>query len=386
MSLKSVYLVAALVLGVLLLAAALWYYTPEEKPLSTPGVPSETTSITQGNVTSGGIPSGNGTAPITAGTPGANKTMGGVAPGVGGNATSAGEGANKAGIVFLKGVWDPGFLWRNVVEPPEVGVNSVSVIVSISEKYEVYLKDRDLGRLYGEDAVKAYRKIIREAKRRGYVVFVVLEYVEDVEGEPSKRFRDLDEFLENFKKFSVEWASICEELGVDYYSPINELDQVLKENGLETGEILEIEEEFYSEVVPRIREKFTGKVYCKLGSVHWYEEFNASLCDVFGVIIAPGGPDVGPEEFRDNARRIISLACQISEKYSRDWIIGEVFIPRFVVKRSGAETSEYFRVVAEELEAARVKPKGFFFFGYYNPFCEIDSETEEIIRGIGLRG
>ncbi len=282
----------------------------------------------------------------------------------------------------IKGVWDPGFVERDVEHLSylrSLGVNTISIPVGVNSNYKEYIALPGKGEVFGEEAVKVYEEIITKAKKQGFAVMVVLEYAYFTDASsvyPSKKFTSLEEFLSNFKKLARKWAEICEKLGVEYFSPINELDQVLLENGFRDEEILNIEKEFFSEVVPEVKKRFSNKVYCKTGSVHSRYVFPYEGCDILGTIVAPSLT----KEFREQVSAYLANAQEWSRKTGKCWIVGEFFIP-------GADPAGYV-IALEEINRTEVKPCGVVFMGPFNPSggFRMNKQSEEIVRAYFTKG
>ncbi|NOZ81949.1 MAG: hypothetical protein GXO63_02245 [Candidatus Micrarchaeota archaeon] len=277
---------------------------------------------------------------------------------------------------FIKGIWDPGFVEKDIKNPEylrSLGVNTVVVIVAINDKLKEYA-----GPMEGEDAVEAYKWLVRDAKRNNFTVMLVLEYgyFKGNEMYPSKKFSDAEKFLNGFKNLSVKWAEIAEGLDVEYFSPINELDQVFFENGFSDDEIIRIENEFFGEVIPKIRKVYSGKIYCKAGSVHSRKVFPYEGCDILGTIIAPSRT----ERLEKISRAYLEKAQEWSRKTGKCWIVGEFFIP-------GADPNGY-AIGINEINKSEVKPCGVVFMGPLNPAGGFgrNEESEKMVRDFFRNG
>ncbi len=297
--------------------------------------------------------------------------------------------ARRGYPAVIKGLWEPMLnpesLHQWAGELHSLGVNTLHVIVNLDESYQECIPT-PAGAKRGDEAIEAYEMLIDAVKGENFSVVVILEYavVTDPSKPPSKRVEDVDAFLSALMELAPKWAEIAERHQVEFFSPINELDQILMESGLEPEEILRREEEFFSAVIPAVRERFSGLIYCKLGSLHWSYGFPAGEgCDLIGVILTIERPDMTPEEFREAMRRQLSEAQEIAEELNVSWIVGECFIPSKAVEMHGYAPGEYYRIVEEELRAVDHKPSGFTFMGWENPIAPVKgTDAEEVVRQI----
>jgi len=289
--------------------------------------------------------------------------------------------------VVIKGLWEPMLnpesLHQWAGELHSLGVNTLHVLVNLDESYQEYIST-PMGAMRGDEAVRAYEMLIDAVKGENFSVVVILEYavVKDPSKPPSKRVGDVDAFLSALKELAPKWAEIAERHQVEFFSPINELDQILMESGLKPEEILKCEEDFYSTVIPAVRERFSGLIYCKLGSLHWSYDFPAGEgCDLIGVILTIEREDMTPEEFREAVRRQLSKAQEIAGELDVPWIVGECFIPSRAVEMHGHTPGEYYRIVEEELRIVDHKPSGFTFMGWDNPIAPVKgTDAEEVVK------
>jgi len=281
----------------------------------------------------------------------------------------------------IKGVWEPGYIYQLIYKSKdeilELGVNTVYIIVSVNDSYVETIKSPEIGEKFGEDAVRVYESLIDEAKSSGFAVIVILEYGVETDGGISKKVKDVDEFVNEFSKLALKWARIAEEHNAEFFSPINEFDQVLKENNLDTEEIIEKEREFYNNLLPKIKDEFSGKIFCKLGSVHKNEVFNVTGCNIIGITITPSRVDETPDEFRGEVREYLSSIQSSSRELKIPWIVGEAVVTSHVVEYTKHSYGEYFEVIIEEFKKAENKSSGFAFMGWEHPIAGIKGTDAE---------
>jgi len=92
---------------------------------------------------------------------------------------------------------------------------------------------------------------IKEARNQGFAVHVAVE----AQG-PSPPHPDTitDETIEQYTERVIKWAEICEDYGVEYFSPLNEADYILHRDRAIS---------WHAEVLPRIRGVYSGKVLAR---------------------------------------------------------------------------------------------------------------------------
>lgn len=177
-------------------------------------------------------------------------------------------------------------------------------------------------------------------------------------------------FFKQFSQRVLEWAEICEKLGVEMYAPIQECE-VLAYDGLqwENGEVVGDEEisEWLQYILPQIRERYSGEVVCGGGAwggasrswedrtVHGDYKLLLDNCDIDFtgydyVTFAPyfwhlspydsWSPDPTIEEYRDYIRYSLN---KLNEWAERDGCKG-------VMIREMGGPQECYQVVLEEGE------------------------------------
>lgn len=92
--------------------------------------------------------------------------------------------------------------------------------------------------------------VIKEAKKQGLAV-----HVGGQPGPSASEEAITDKKIETYTKRALEWAKLCEECGVEYFTPMGEADGVMgRDRGIA----------WHAEILPEIRKVFYGKVYA-----HW---------------------------------------------------------------------------------------------------------------------
>jgi hypothetical protein len=92
--------------------------------------------------------------------------------------------------------------------------------------------------------------VIKEAKKQGLAVHVAGQT-----GPAGSSEGTTEKDIEIYTRRVLEWAELCEECGVEYFSPIAEADLLLDRDRAIA---------WHAEILPEIRKVFSGKVYA-----HW---------------------------------------------------------------------------------------------------------------------
>ncbi|MFX1299221.1 MAG: hypothetical protein ACFFD2_30710 [Promethearchaeota archaeon] len=146
-------------------------------------------------------------------------------------------------VSYMKGVWEPGFpallTALDITRMKEDNINILSLGPTI------YAGPYDI---LDEQFVLS---LIKHAKDQGLAVHIAPQVEGGMGGDPDAI---TEETLNQFTEKVLYWAGLCEQYGVEYFSPMNEADHALHRDKAV---------EWHSEVLPKIREVFTGEVFAK---------------------------------------------------------------------------------------------------------------------------
>ncbi len=240
----------------------------------------------------------------------------------------------KEGFIFerkyqepIKAVWEPGpannrnGITYFVDDYKDIGVNTYS----ITPKYE-----RKDGKLVhsvdhstGEKADNEKIANIIKAKKAGFQVVLVAHDLYDMFPDANKNEKfSPEDYIEEIKAVSLKWAKVAEEYKVEYFVPINEFEYILYENGYTAEKACEITNNMYKEVIPKVREIFNGKVYCRVGGMDAkFGCMDFSQCDIFGFTYGFSGG----KNYKSNFEAEFRVGEQLYEKYKIPYIMAEAF-------------------------------------------------------------
>ncbi len=242
--------------------------------------------------------------------------------------------ALKAGSVFernyqqpIKAVWEPGPAYNHigityfVDDYKELGVNTYSITPKYSRQSGKLIHTID--RATGEKADTEKIASIIKAKKAGLQVVLVAHDLYDMfpDANRNEQFNP-QEYIEEIKATSLKWARIAEEYKVEYFVPINEFEYILYENGYPAEQACEITGQMYKEVIPKVREFFNGKIYCRVGGMDAkFGCMDFSLCDVFGFTYGFSGG----KEYQSNFEALFRVGEELYEKYQKPYLMAEAF-------------------------------------------------------------
>jgi len=206
------------------------------------------------------------------------------------------------------------------------------------------------------------------AKQEGFAVSFVPDYPElfDI----GKDEYNIDELEPQFIELALDWAKIAEEYGLEYFSPINEYEKLLKSNGYGLDFIYQRTNNFYSKLIPEIRKVFSGKVIVKTGCLgDWENHRNLDFqkADLFGVGVWYAQ---SKEEISRDMQEMVNVIDEISARDDTPWLITEYYIatPKEVdlsFSKEGVKTpmEDAYRAGINEFTKAK-NAVGFTFTGY----------------------
>ncbi len=264
----------------------------------------------------------------------------------------------------LKGVWEPGPAYNCMGmmyfadDYKELGVNTYAV----TPKYE-----RQKGKLVhtvdhakGEKADWENVATIIRAKQAGFQVVLVAHDLYDMFPDANKNEKfNPEEYIEEVKATSLKWAKVAEEYNVEYFVPINEFEYVLYENGYSAEKACEITNKLYAEVIPKVREVFKGKIYCRVGGMDGqFGCMDFSLCDVFGFTYGFSGG----KNYNTNFEKEFEVGEQLYEKYKIPYVMAEAFA-LLIQGTTVADCAKLHRAGIHAYKENAVHGKGYTFMG-----------------------
>lgn len=227
----------------------------------------------------------------------------------------------------IKAVWEPGpannrnGITYFVDDYQEMGVNTYSITPKYSRQSGKLIHTID--RAAGEKADTEKMASIIKAKKAGLQVVLVAHDLYDMfpDANRNEKFNP-EEYIEEIKATALKWARIAEEYKVEYFVPINEFEYILYENGYPAEQACEITNQMYKEVIPKVRESFNGKIYCRVGGMDAkFGCMDLSLCDVFGFTYGFSGG----KEYKYNFEALFRVGEELYEKYQKPYLMAEAF-------------------------------------------------------------
>lgn len=276
-----------------------------------------------------------------------------------------------------------------------LGVNTISVVPNyIFENGKPVLSAGKVGpvKVIGDPKQYHIDQIIK-AKEVGFAVLLV----PDVVGGDNIKVEglNLEQFLEEAKKISLEWAQIAEKYQVEYFAPQNEFDYVLDFNFSHPNEnnrqkYVDINNQWHKDVLPQIRERFKGKIIYKTASPDFRIE--ASGFDYIGIDFSQYSNNL--EEFRKSVRGYYQKTSENAKTSGTGWLVGEFWVPyrerkgptlgEVLRSKDGnvnydESQDEIYRIATEEYLnfTGEVKPSGFIFIAYIMPSMDIKGRPAE---------
>ncbi len=240
----------------------------------------------------------------------------------------------KQGVVFernykepIKAVWEPGPAYnRNgityfVDDYKEIGVNTYSITPKYSRDQDKLIHTVD--HAVGEKADQEKIANIIKAKKAGFQVVLVAHDLYDMFPDANKNEKlNPEEYIDEIKATSLKWAKIAEDYKVEYFVPINEFEYILYENGYTAEKACELTNAMYKEVIPKVREIYNGRIYCRVGGMDaQFGCMDFSQCDLFGFTYGFSGG----ENYKSNFEAEFKVGEQLSEKYKIPYIMAEAF-------------------------------------------------------------
>lgn len=237
----------------------------------------------------------------------------------------------------IKAVFDPGAISNSIDllyysdELADLGVNTFWVIGEYRMKnYKAYQFSPNFNHLgfpqllsdNNANKVLAWRMLL--AKKLGFATILIPDY-------PSlfnvgRQNFELSKVEPELKRVALELAKIAEDYGVEYFAPVNEYNHLLISNGYTMDEIVQHEQSFYGDLLPKIRRIYHGKIVIKNGAVNDWNNFKRESmvgADLFGV-----GNGFTGVRTRENMEPKVLAANTVSARDNVPWFETEFLVYR----------------------------------------------------------
>ncbi len=284
---------------------------------------------------------------------------------------------------LLKGNWEPStnemtkILNSEVEELKALGVNTVSIVLeyNLNKNGSYYLEDEE-----------TYIAQLKKAKKAGFAVLVSPNFVGAAGHNWAKEgiAIDLKKHLQNSEEVALQWAQIAEQYQVEYFAPQNEFNGPIRGNFAEIGkEEARITTEWHKEMLPKLKNVFTGKLMAKLDEPR--EGIDVSGYDYVGITISHGNGDL-PNVRKHIANQYVTLK-EIGRNSNAKWLVSEAWFPYGGPWYSETKSADgksldelqddYYKMSLEEYEKAG--GKDYIFIAWLMPGMEIKGRPAEAV-------
>lgn len=191
--------------------------------------------------------------------------------------------------------------------------------------YQDYGKAVDLN----QDASKrALVHNILLARKLGLAVVLFPDYFELEDGGMNK-LGISDDLEDKLEKIALDLAEIAEKYKVEYLVPVNQIEMILDSNGYDTAEAQKRTNDFYSRVVPKIKQIYSGKIMYKMGGFgYWsnYDGISLADADIFGFTGCHNSNRNSIEFVVNDTETMAKKADELSNKYGIPWFQAEFVV------------------------------------------------------------
>jgi hypothetical protein len=166
------------------------------------------------------------------------------------------------------------------------------------------------------------------ARQQGLAVVLFPDY-HDLEDGGMERFEVSNDLEERLKKISLEYAQIAEDYNVEYFVPVNQIEAILFSNNYQVDKIVKRTNVFYADVIPQVREIYSGKIMYKMGGLgDWdpYEDISLAGADIFGFTGCYNKNNHDLNFITADIKAASATAGKLSRKYDIPWINAEFVI------------------------------------------------------------
>ncbi len=204
-----------------------------------------------------------------------------------------------------------------------------------------------------------------------------------------------EQFLAVIEEEALKWATLAEEYQVEYFTPASEMPSKLHNLYPELErqqKKVERANEWYTEVLPKVRNVFQGKVVARLGA--YYPELRPQGYDVVAYTTGHGFiTDL--QKVRQEVQRVYSVSQKLAEVNAAEWWVttyfayDEEFNPNAPIEYTTLRTQlrdlqdDYYRIAIEEIDALPVEQRPTGFEGGHmpvSPTTKTTDEAKEVVR------
>ena len=188
--------------------------------------------------------------------------------------------------------------------------------------YDQFDKPKTLSQ---DEARRALVYNILLAKQQGLAVILFPDYFQLEDGGMAELGID-DDLETHLEGIALDLAEIAERYDVEYFVPVNQIEMILDSNGFETAEAQARTNAFYTNVVPKVRQVYSGKIMYKMGGFgDWgnYDQISLAGADIFGFTGCYNSNRDSLERVTQDIKESSVQANRLSQQYGIPWINAE---------------------------------------------------------------
>lgn len=213
-----------------------------------------------------------------------------------------------------------------------------------------------------------------------------------------------EQFVQVVEEEVLKWAKLAEEYQVEYFSPGSEMPSKfhnlypLYPESERKQKKIEKANEWYNDILPKVREVFQGKVMARLGA--YYPELTPPGYDVIAYTTGHSFiTNLGA--FRKEVQKVYTASRELANTNQAAWWVTtyfaylEEFNPDAPIEYTTLRTQlqdlqdDYYRIAIEEIDALPVEQRPTGFEGGHmpvSPTTKTTDEAKEVVRDFFTRG
>ncbi len=277
----------------------------------------------------------------------------------------------RQGVVFernykepIKAVWEPGPAYNRIGveyfsdDYKAMGINTYHIIPKYTHNNEKKLM-LTADYAFGTDADNEVIANLIRAKKAGFQVVMVAhdlyDLFPDANSNKSEKISYAD-YAGQVEETALKWAEAAEIYKAEYFVPVNEFEYVLYENGYTAEQACDATNELYRRVIPKVREIYKGKIYCRVGGMDAkFSCMDFSQCDIFGFTYGYSN-----DNYKSNFDSEFMVGEEVSKRTEKPYIMAE----SFSFNTKGWEAcAELHRAGIESYKTNAENGKGYAFMG-----------------------
>ncbi|MBM3309310.1 MAG: hypothetical protein FJY77_03565 [Candidatus Altiarchaeales archaeon] len=265
----------------------------------------------------------------------------------------------------IKAVWEPGPAYNRIGvtyftdDYKNLGINTYHITAKYTHDQDnklIHTVDHAIGAVADQETIANLIK----AKKAGFQVVLVAHDLYDLfpNFNPNKNEKiNPDSYLSQVETTALKWAEVAEEYNVEYFVPVNEFEYMLYENGYSAQEACEITNQLYNRIIPKVREIYKGRIYCRVGGMDAkFDCMNFTQCDLFGFTYG-----FATSDYKSAFEAEFKTGEEISKRDGKPYIMAEAFA--FKNKIGLQEFIQYHKAGMEAYKTTAKNAVGYTFMG-----------------------